>query len=260
MINVFNIKKKVALLLCSLLAAIAFYIGMVSTKSILYAMIYFFVAVIISQVLGHLLLKNPFNQMLEGKGILALNLDSTGLITPFIVAVKQPYMYAKLGKNWVRDIFDRNAVYNITTPKKNKTAAEVSSGVKLELNEEEYNKARFALFHYPCLLYNKNIGSFLTKDFLSDKESGAFAQHQVLFLNRQLEELTSKIRDFGRYIVENLKPAKAIFQSPITWVIIAVVVVILIILFAPALIQNLSGTFGSAGGAFSKASGAVQPR
>lgn len=260
MINVFKIKKKVALLLNSLLAAIAFYVGMIQTRSILYAMIYFFVAAIIAQVLGHILLKNPFTQMLEGAGILALNMDSTGLVTPFIVSIKQPYMYFRQGSSWLRDVFDRNCVYNMATPKIAEKPAQVEQGIKFELNEQEYNKARFALFHYPLLIYNQNIGSFITKDFLSNKETGSFAQHQVLFLNRQLEELTSKIRDFGRYIVENLKPnMKGIISSPITWIIIIIVVVILLILFGPSMIQTVGNTFGAGSGAVKTAGGAITP-
>lgn len=263
--NPFIIKKWGALLLVGFLSTLSYMIGQAMYRNFTYALGFFGVGLILGVFLANLMLKNPFTLMLEGKGILCLNLDSTGIIKPFIVGVQSPYIYGKLGNEEVKDVFDRETIFSLAVPEKKGTASpieegELKGGINISVNEEEYNKARFALFHYPCIIYNAQIKSLLTKDTLSELEKDTFAEHSVIYLNRKMEELSSSLRDFARYVVETLKPKSSIFASKwFIWIVI-VLIIILVALFAPAVIKQMSGFAGEMGFSLGKAQAAVTPR
>jgi ATP-dependent Zn protease len=136
----------------------------------------------------------------------------------------------------------------MASPYKNKTPATIDDkgGLKLELDNAGLNKSRFALYQYPVLIYNSQISSFITKDVLSEKENSLFAEHSILFLNRQEEELTSQIRNFGRSVIELLKPQGNIFKNGWVWIIVVIVAIILIAMFAPHIMQVINGGAGQA--------------
>jgi hypothetical protein len=127
----------------------------------------------------------------------------------------------------------------------------------IELSEKEYNSGRFALFHYPCIIWNSQVGSILTKDFLSEAEKTTFAEHTIIYLNRKMEELTSIVRDFGRYVVELTKPQGAGLGNKWVWIIVGVGVVILGIIFLPSIIATIKGAAAPAAAAVSTASNAA---
>jgi hypothetical protein len=262
MINPHVVKKWGALLLTGLITTIAFFIGL-SFYNFLYALIFMAGGLVVSALIGNVLLDTPFRSMLEGKGVLALNIDSTGVIRPFIMSVKSPYVEGMLNNSLKSDVFDRDTVYNLAAPQE---AGIIQQGkgkdgkvrLAIVLNEEEYNKGRFALFHFPCIIFNEQINSIITKDFLSGEEKTAFAEHTVLYLNRKMEELTSAIRDFGRHVVENLKPKGLGISKGTMTIILIIMIIVLLVLFAPKILPLLAKAGGAVGGAGGTAAGAVQ--
>jgi hypothetical protein len=217
---------------------------------------------IVSLLIGSALLSNPFTNMLEGQGILCRNIDSTGIITPFLINVNSPYMTGKLQGQPIADIFDREAVLQLAHPRSkggffnffgrgDKITKDVTGlpdreaedrGVHIYLTEAKYNQARFMMFNWPVIIYNNQVKSVLTKDFLSEFEKDTFAEHSILYLNRKLEELSSITRDFARYVVETLKPKSNMFAGGWwIWVIIGIVGVILIAIFGPSILAAIKG-------------------
>jgi hypothetical protein len=247
MINPFIIKKYGALLTASVLTTIIFFMCL-TYLGFLIALGGMLIGALISVFIGSALLANPFTKMLEGQGLLVLKIDSTGIIEPFNVVVQQPYIKGNIQGQEVNDIFNREAVYSLTTPKHDAGKAIISNEGKVDisLDERDYNKARFQLFQYPCLIYNNQIKSLLTKDWLSDQEKSSFAEHGVLYQNRKLEELTSAMRDFGRYVVDQLRPKQGLNLGKWGIIILIVVLGILAVLFAPKLYASLTGTVNSA--------------
>jgi hypothetical protein len=200
-------------------------------------------------------LANPFTKMVEGKGILVLPVSSTGVIRPFIVKAQAPYIVAKNFK----DIFNRSAIHNLAAPQEAATPYETDKqgGLIIKLTDEELNRGRFALYHYPVLLWNEQIKSVLTKDFLSGLEKESFAEHGVLYLNRLMEDLTSSVRDFGRYIVELTKPKEGGFLKNWGWLIIIIALAILAAMFLPAIMNAVKGFSGTATSALPQ--GSINP-
>lgn len=244
-INVFVVKKNAVLLLLPMIVCIMYAVGNMF-YGLIGGLLFMAGGLLIAWALGTAMLSDPFRKMVEGKGIIVFNIDSTGVINPFIVRVAPPFITGTFMKRDVHDTFDRSAVFNLAAPKEIKKPVEFkeNGGIKIDLTEEQYNRGRFALFHMPALIYNSNISSIITKDFLSDTEKEVFAEHTVLYLNRKMEELTSAIRDFGRHIVETLKPGKGLLQNKWVWIILVIAFVILGLLFIKpiiAAIQNFGG-------------------
>lgn len=251
--NVFVVKKWVVLLLFPILVTVSFLIGFLFGNMIV-GLLIMLVAVIVFSLLGTMLLRNPFTMMMEGKGLMAINMDSTGIIRPFIVSLQRPFITGRLGKKQVRDVFDRATVTQITAPEIAKEPATVSDDgtIKFEIPQKLYNQARFALYHYPVVLYNEQVNSIITKDMLSEGEKAIFAEHMVLYLNRKIEELTSQVRDFSRYVVESLKPKDSIWGNKWLWtVIIIAAIIIMAIMFGPLVFNAVTKASGGAGNAIS---------
>ena len=274
MLNPFILKKYAALMTAGLFTTIGFFIG-VTFYGLMIGIAIMAVCLIVSLLIGNALLNNPFRAMLEGKGVLFLDINSTGIIRPFIMSIKNPYIEGMYNSKKKQDIFDRDMVYNLVPPQ-DKTGItreiEVLKDPKdpesekvrytvLALDEETYNRGRMGLHHFPVVIWNEQINSVLTKDMLSDMEKTTFAEHQILYLNRKVEELTDSLLNFGRYVVEQTRPLSKINAKTITVALVIIIIVVLIIFapkFIPAL-RNAASGLGAAASTAAKTTGAITP-
>ena len=266
-LNPFKIKKIAAMLIVGFMSTLTFIIANMYIGYLL-ALGAFMLSLLIFTFVGSKLLQNPFSDILEGNGVLILDFGSPGIITPFIVKVKPPYLTGKLHGKDIQDIFDRDSVMQLATPSNNAEAefqlprnsdsAEGDKGtLVIRLTESQYNDGRFALYHWPVLIYNHQIGSIVTKSFLANNEHESFAKHLILYLSRRIEELDSRVRDFSRYVIETLKPKTSFWDSPIAkWILIAGGVALLALL-GPMVIKTVQGFIGGGGAAVSSAANAV---
>lgn len=259
MVNIYKLRKWTALLIMSFIPCTGMVIGIMQ-YTFMIGLGIFIGCTLICIFVGNVMLNNPFSNMLEGAGILTLDLNSTGVIRPFLTTVNQPYVKGNIGADQINDVYDREAVMQLAPPANTGKVTVKGNSLIIEMDIEEFNRARFGLYQYPVLIYNSQLKTLLTKDMLSNDEKSSFAEHGVLYLNRKLEELTSIIRDFGRYVVELTKPKSSIFQS--TWFKIAMVIAIIIIiaLFAKPIINTIMETGGSAAQAINTPSSPVVPR
>lgn len=238
--NLNIVKKWVGLGIPPTLVGITVLITVISTHNVWYAIGGFVVTTLLGIMLASLIIRNPFSQMLEGAGILTFQLSSTGIIDIFISKVNQPYIQNE--KKGMNDIFDRETVFNLSTPVKGGELSQNQDGtLTLNLTKEDYNRAKFGFMQYPALIYNSQIKSLLTKDFLSDQEKIAFSEHSIIYQNQKLHELTSIVRDFGRYIVELTKPIKKVglLQNKWFWIILLIAGIVIAALFAPAIYHTI---------------------
>lgn len=246
MINPFVIKKWAALLIAGLFPTIGFAIGIRVTGNYLIGLGIMFVFLVLTVPISNLMIKNPFSSMLEGKGILAMDITSTGIIRPFVLGVDNPYIKGKLEKDVIEDVFNRNTIANIKPPKAGKPVKMAEGKIAFELDQDEFNNARMGMLQYPVILYNSIIKSVITKEMLSDKEKNSFAEHQLIYLNNKNQELSSHIRDFGRAVVEHLRPKQSIWSNWITWVVLGIIVFALGAMFLPLILDAIQGFGGSA--------------
>lgn len=242
LLNPYTIKKNIALLMPAWLCTAGFFVG-VTFLNLWWGIGIFLVLAILTTILGNIMLRNAFTDLLEGKGILLLDITSTGIIKTHIINVVKSYLAGKTSNGKLKDIFDREAVYQMAAPDSMGMAIpnNLTGGLTITLNEQEYHNARFVLGHFPVIIYNSQLQTVLTKDFFSNEEKAAFAEHTVLYLNRIMEELTNLMRDFGRYVVESLKPQSTGMGGKWIWIIIGVGLVILAAMFMPKILEVMQG-------------------
>jgi hypothetical protein len=294
--NPYTFKKYTAFIILGFMPVIVFYYVMSFYKNFWYALGGCMGGLLVGILIASLMIKNPFTSMLEGKGLLVFDLSSTGIIQPFIMNIDQPYIKGVINGKKVHDIYDRNCVYNLSNPvtqenkkwwqfwkKKNSIewdddkneiklndlpmAAAINQDkniLNIKVDMDHYHKSRFGLMQYPVLLYNSQIKSLITKDFLSDQEKHIFSEHMLLYLNRKLEELNSLIRDFVRYIIEQLKPKGEGFLAGkgwLVWVIIIAALIVFALLFGKPIYNEFVGAGTAAVSETTKAAtGAISAR
>lgn len=213
----------------------------------IWAIVFMFGGLLLSVVIGTILLNNPFQLMLEGKGLLTGTLDSTGIIKWFIVGLQKPYVRGMVDDGEVTDVFNRDAVFMMSPPQKAEKPAEVKEdgGLTINLTEKEVNTSRFGMWQYPVFLWNGQNKTMITKDFLAKHESDMMARHNIIFLNRKVEQLSEDVKNFARHVVELHRKGKPKLTAG--WIIIIVIVLLAVLawLFAPALIDAFSGVYGT---------------
>lgn len=239
--NFFKIKKWVAFLLSGTLPMCAALFMLFATKDVWMSIfVGFFFALVMIFVSTFLIYKHPIMGVIEGEGILGLTLDSTGIITPFLLKVATPYVTTTMDGEPLRTTFDRQVVNYLMNPKKGTIEYGNDGKLHLTLDENEYKNDIMNLGGIPTIIYNKHMGAFMSKEMLSEKETDAFVQHLVLHLNRRTDELSTNIRDFARYIVEQTRPKKGFWENPVLiGGILIVAVIIMAIFFGPKLLEQL---------------------
>jgi len=294
--NPYTFKKYTAFILCGFMPVCIFFFIMSFYKNFWWSLTGTMVGVLMGLLMGCLLIKNPFSSMLEGNGLLVFDFSSTGILQPFIMRLDQPYIKGRLNGKDIADIFDRNCVFNLAPPEKqpqrpwwkfwvkpsinwdsDKKEAildtkEVMTAVvdskndimNVKIDLDKYHKSRFGMMQWPVLLYNSQIHSLITKDFIGDQEKFVFSEHMLLYLNRKLEELNSLMRDFVRYIIEQLKPKSGLFEGKgwLIWIILIVFFIAMALLFGKPIYDQLFNAGGSVikNGAASAATGPIVPR
>lgn len=203
---------------------------------------------LVSVIIASFLLSNPFQVMLEGSGMLVINIDSTGVIRPFIVRMQSPFIHGNVAGHDITDIFDRQGVYQLTAPHINTApAVETENSISIKLDKDGYNKGRFVFNYWPTLIWNDQIHSLVTKDFLAEQEKMVLAEHGILYLNRRIEVLTAELKYFARYVIENLKPGGSFFANKWVWIILIAGVALVAIMFGPSIITAIKGAAGGGG-------------
>lgn len=248
LINFFKIKKYAALFLMAFFPTLAFFLSLLKLGDFIYATLIFLGVTIFMMLITSRLISHPLLQLLEGKGFLAIKLDSTGVILPFICQVIPPYVKGRLGKKEVEDVWDRKAVYYIKPPKEGKiTIAEDKEGNRYEViilgkaGEDKHDKL-FGFEGFPTFIYNEALGTFLTKQALAKFEDEALVKHTIFYVSKKVDELLMQIRDFARYVVEQTKPKKKFFGlGNWFWLIVIAVLILLGILILPMFMDMFSG-------------------
>ena len=259
-INIYKVKKTSGLLIMGFFPFFLFYLLMMFQAGVLYSILGMIVGLLIGLLFFNILTKHPILQMLEGEGLLVFTLDSTGVIDTFIVKNPNPPKLTNQERG-IETIFDRKTIFQLNIPKPaelfttNKQVIN-SQGVKCTEQifkiQEQKSDIQFGFNSFPVLIYNKNLKLFMTKSSLANIEESGIIKHLVIYLKTKIEELTSVMRDFARYVVEQTRPKNS-FQELMgkwwVWLIIIGMVALALYMFAPAITGTTSGFMDSLGGA-----------
>lgn len=258
--NFFKVKKWMAFLLAGVMPMCGALFILFSTNNVWFSIIGGFIfSLVMVFISTYIIYKHPIMGVMEGEGILGLTLDSTGIMTPFLLRVATPYVHGNLQGEELRTTFDREAVNYLMNPKQGTISYGDDGKLHLTLDEKEYKNDIMNLGGIPTIIYNKHMGAFMSKEMLSSMETTAFVQHLVLHLNRRTDELSSNVRDFARYIVEQTRPKKGFWENPaVIGGILIVAVIIMAIFFGPKLLEQL-GVLGPAAASAAPSSAVVIP-
>lgn len=248
--NMYKIKKWGAGFFMAFMPTVTFLVMIIATGDLLQAIMGFLIMAPFSIFIGFRILKNPFTDLLEGSGLLTITLDSTGTLNPFIVKLVPPFLEGRVQGKKVSTIFNRDSVPYMATPIKT-TASLTEDGdieiLTMKIPKDKKTSYLFGLNQYPVLIYNKNLQEFISKDAFMKFESDTFVKHLVLYLNRKVEDLTSQLRDFARYIVEQTRPRPSMFGPGwLKWVIIIGAIILLFIILAPYVLNAMLNIAGQA--------------
>lgn len=210
--------------------------------------------------MGGWLLRHPLLSMLEGKGLIAWILDSTGLIGIFNVVVNAPSMIGK--KPGLKDVditetYDTDIMHRVIFPK----AAPLCQGIEVSKDaigrvvfkekmvlvlpdEEKRHDTLFKFESVPCFIYNKVLGQFLSRDVLAKNEKDMQLKHSALNILQKIVSIGDQFRDFGRYAGEltRPKPSGLFARMPwLKWVLIGVVILVVIMIILMFVLPSTGG-------------------
>lgn len=227
--------------------------------NVMLAVIASMVTAIILMIVSNRLLRHAFTNMLEGKGLLALILDSTGVIGSFNVQVDAPKMKGVSPKGnmpLLEDTYDIDLLQRLMVPKDATMTQAITfekgendkiifgdpvDVIVLPTGEKKYEHL-FMFENRPVFIFNKVMKKFLSRDALAKYEKDLEIKHNALNILKKVQETDINFRNFGRYIGESIKPLKkGLFSSPmIKYVILAAIIgliAMIMLMFLPGLLQ-----------------------
>ena len=177
MVNIFKVKRIISYLFPPIFSVASFIIFIYMGSSFWVSLLSSVGIGIAFGLVGYKITAHPFVKALEGSGILILNFDSTGVIRTYIAKVSPPKLIIPKKGEALEDIWDRDVLTYLETPKQIQATVEDN---KIVIDKSTMQKAGFALdVGLPVLLYNENLKTFITKDFLMGKEE-KFLKHIAL--------------------------------------------------------------------------------
>jgi len=231
-----KLKKWIILFMAGLVPTTITLIYFLVTKKLMEALGLGFGLIILFVVIGSLLLRNPFVRILEETEYLMLTFSSNGGIIPFTLIPNGKKLNGNIGGKEIDHIYDRNAIMYLETPKTGRMA-EDENCIYFALNKKDLNTSQFSMSGIPTFIWNDQLETFMTKEMVSTLETKTFARHEILYLNQSAKELNSHMLNFGRYVMDQMKPMWKIWeQGWFKWVIIIVLVGGLIYFLAPILL------------------------
>jgi len=238
--NINKIKNIGAFFVAEFLTLITFILSILSFHDLLISILITIFIMILGILLGRKLTKHPLTELIEGSGILVLKIDSTGIIKPLIARLNPPYLTTEKGGG----LFDRKMSFYLTNPKN--SIVERNENDNSIIIKEIQPKHYFAFENfYPVFVYNEQMKTFIDKEFLSKAETRYLIEHNLNYIKNKSEELSSILRDFARYIIEQTRPKPAFFASWWFWLIVIVLFIIVGIMLTgavPSIIPSATPT------------------
>jgi hypothetical protein len=194
---------------------------------------------------GVILMKHPFTDILEGKGMLAIDFNSTGIIRTFTVNIDRNMLSGKLGNKVVNAQYLRENIKYFQQPvvvdDKDCIGYNEKGDIVITLPIEKYLQTKFRFESVPTFLYNSITQTPITKEWFSGKEKEVYTENNLSYLHRIIEELNVNTHNAVRYVMEMLRPKSDFLKKNLVWIIIIIAVLILGAMFAPKLLSLIQG-------------------
>lgn len=240
MINMFKIKKYVAIILACAITS-SFY-GYGNIYGMFGGLIGMLIGMFLSLILANVLLVTPNRMVEEGDGLRVLDINSTGFIQPYIVKVIPPILVGQFGNKKIIGHYDRKITYNFKTPLNGVMQKDENGDIHILLKSEDFTNNRFSFNGAPTLIFNSMTGAFLNKDFFAEQEKKLLSIHSILlYMNENVSNLVAALKDFSRYAINSLgkRDLGAIFKNKFVIILIVILLGGLALVFFPQIMESL---------------------
>lgn len=252
-------KKWIILVLLSVLPLSSVWIMSIFGIPFLFALVgsYFFAIIMI--VLAWFFLRHPLLAWIEGTGLLAADINSTGIISWYKVTVAQSRMTIGYGKG-IKSFFNRKlfapfAVFPQELEATEQIDKDGDGEIVFRIKKQDYPKAIFGTTPTRNILFfNGKTKNVITKDFLAEGEDKLLADHMLYDLKESIDVLGEQMGPFAKYIVDLMAKALGGFKMPSYWIIIAILVFLALAYFSW---PYLTGLIGGASGTAAKVAGGI---
>jgi hypothetical protein len=246
--NGFKMKKYMSFFVSGMMSLGFTLTAFVMVNDLIVATLAGFGGLVFGVLLGDAILRHPLLQVLEGEGNLIFDLSSPGVIQLYCAKVTLPWISVttKAGLT-LRRIFDRNISFSLRDNVIPVEGKDINGDTWIKIPGEEKVKMNFSLEGRPAFIMNSKLQTFVTKEFLGTLETKIMVEHLVLNLLKTIEELNQNIKDFGRYVMEQIRPQRGIdLNSPWIKVIGFIIVGIIIVYFGWPYAAKFLGLTGAA--------------
>lgn len=190
--------------------------------------------------------ESPFLKMWEGSEFGAMTLDDTGKIDFFTVKYVSGNLIGMLHGQEIMERFNRKFFFYINSVFGRGKLKEEDNKLVLTLEKKDYNKSQFKT-EFPILIWNKRLNTFITKEYLHDKDN----KELIIALGRnyyaELQKFNQTASAITRFIVDLLGKKILGQNSWIFWLLILLIGGILIYLGWPEISKLFAGVAKSAG-------------
>lgn len=233
-------------------------------KEFLIATAAFVLTAVVMVFIGSSVITDPYRTMVEGGGYLALTFGSNGIFEPFNLRTDGRVMKGLIkGMGNIKTVFDRSLLNYLAEPREGEIgqievpmkSGKTETYVLLALQKKKATSALFRQDQQGFFIYNKKLKTFITKEFLSEKENYLYTHNAAIQLLISLEEFATTLDRYSIHVMELLGRNLAKHWK---WLAIALIIILIggaIIIFWPDIMHLLGG----AGNAISKTTSAVVP-
>jgi hypothetical protein len=253
----FTWKKWLTFFLLAALPVTSVWIMYFFSVPFLYACIGSYTISIIMILLAWLLFRHPLLSWIEGSGLIAADINSTGIIPWYKVTIAQSRMTIGIGKGiksfFNRKLFEPLAISPKTLEATEQTDSNGEEEIVFRLKKEDYPRAIFGTTPSKNILFfNGKSLRVVTKEWIASGEDKLLADHMLYDLKESVDTLGEQMGPFAKYIVEIMARALGGFKMPSWWIIIIIVVLLAVGYFAFPYLQSMiggaAGTVGELGG------------
>lgn len=239
----------ISLFLVGLMPTISFYLLNFFNFKLIYSFFGSFIIFLLFLWLFFIFHNDPFLKLFWGEGQLILTLDSSGVIQPYILKTTIPFLSAKIGDKEIKQKYDKNIFFYINEPiiTKEKIYQTEEGDIIFRLSKEDFQKSKFKFWKYNVLFYNKILGSFLTKDFILEKEHSTFLEYLLLNLQWKLTNLDETLTNFFRKFGDMFKRISSFIADVMSNPIVILIIIAFLIILSIKLYPLLSNSINKAG-------------
>jgi len=230
MVNQYKMQRMMGLGLAAAVPTLTTVFMIVLTKDIVASTFMGIAAVPLMVFAGGKFITSPWREMLEGDGVIVMDITSSGIIKPFIARPNMPYVDVQVHGNFFRSIYNRSIGMYLKEPEPARMN-DTGETIKFELPKDNYSKSYFALADKPILFWNSKLNTFLTKEVLAEKENSLMIENTALQTLDQVRNMRKDLHELTRTVVDQFKPNAfgELLRNP--WFVMIIVVTTMFLLF-----------------------------